>query len=133
MRIAYVLPDPVDPGGDPCGHLSIHSDKVTFVSFLTILLGDDSVRAGAVVERFTPIGACDSCDVTGEASEMDGGSGLDGLVISMTDDDVGTAAAPPNDAVEPVIDLGGIVGCDQWCVPLSILLLTWGSDVGSVS
>ena len=124
-----MLPDPVDPGGDPCGHLSIHSDKVTLVSFLTILLGDDSGRA----ERFTPIGACDSCDVTGEASEMDGGSGLDGLGISMTDDDVGTAAAPPDDAVEPVIDLGGIVGCDQWHVPLSILLLTWGSDVGSVA
>lgn len=108
-----MLPDPVDPGGDPWGHLSIHSDNVTLDSFLTILLGDESGTAGTFDERFTPTGACDSCDVTGEASEMDGGSGLDGLGSSQTDDGAGTAAAPPDDAVEPVIGLGGIVGWEQ--------------------
>jgi hypothetical protein len=77
MRIAYVLPDPVDPGGDPCGQRSIHSDNVTLVSFLTILLGDESGRAGD--GRLIPTDVCESCDVTGDASAMDGGSILSPL------------------------------------------------------
>jgi hypothetical protein len=76
MRIAYVLPDPVDPGGDPCGHRSIHSDNVTLVSFLTILLGDESGRAGTVDGRLIPIDVCESCDDSGDALAMDGGSDL---------------------------------------------------------
>jgi hypothetical protein len=55
---------------------------------------------------------------------MDGGSGLDALGSPMTDDDAGSAAEPPDDAVEPVFDLCGIVGCEQWLVPFSISLLT---------
>ena len=83
-----MLPDPVDPGGDPCGQRSIHSDNVTLVSILTILFGDESGRAGAVDGRLIPIDACESCDVTGDASAMDDGSILGPLAGWMTDDSV---------------------------------------------
>ena len=43
-RTANVLPDPVNPGGDPSGHRSFHSKIDTLASFLTILLGDESGR-----------------------------------------------------------------------------------------
>ncbi len=80
MRIAYVLPDPVDPGGDPFGHRCIHSDIDTLVIFLTIFLGDESGRAGSVDGRLIPTDACESCESvpTGEGLK-DEGSGLEPL------------------------------------------------------
>jgi hypothetical protein len=72
-----VLPVPVDPGGDPFGHRSIHSDIVTLDIFLTILLGDESGRAGSVDCRLIPTDACESCEA-GEGLK-DEGSGLEPL------------------------------------------------------